>query len=411
MSTPLNVKEMISERMNAIPEYVPESLEEVAQRLGLPVGQLIKLDANENPYGPTRHTLNVLNGYNSYHRYPDASSRRLRQAIGQYVDVDPEHIIVGNGSDELIDLVLRLFRPLPGVQGARADGIAEVLNCPPTFDMYAFYATTNDMSVLDIPRSADFHADVDAIVTHCYQDPRPRLLFLASPNNPDGSLLGEKDLLRLLDLPLLVVLDQAYVEFSSEGSWAKLVTTRNNLIVLRSFSKWAGLAGLRVGYGIFPEALMSPLRRLKSPFNVNVAAQAAACATLEDLAEARTTLAKIVAERQRLMEKLGEFPFLKVHESQANYLLCEVRPLPQAVGLRKSVVPPRPDIAELRTAMERRGIILRYYNKPGLANCVRISVGTPMQDEAVLLALRNLGKDITTRAKPMAPAARGQDDH
>ena len=112
-SSSFDVTALVGERVKGLQEYAPEPLEEVAVRLGMPVGQLIKLDANENPYGPTRHTLNVLNAFPSYHRYPDPISRRLRQAIGRYLDLDPATILVGNGSDELIDLTLRMFRPQP----------------------------------------------------------------------------------------------------------------------------------------------------------------------------------------------------------------------------------------------------------------------------------------------------------
>jgi len=365
----LNLAELIGGRVRGLQEYAPEPLEEIAARLGLPVGQLIKLDANENPYGPTKHTLAVLSGYAHYHRYPDPVSRRLRQAIGKYLEVDPAHILVGNGSDELIDLILRLFRPGPG-----GGGIGQVINCPPTFGMYQFYGATNDLEVLAFPRDDAWRTPVEAIEALCLADPRPRILFLASPNNPDGQLLSDEDLRRLLALPLLVVLDEAYIEFS-DSSRVGLVAERENLIVLRTFSKWAGLAGLRVGYGVFPEALMSGLWRLKSPYNVNCAAQAAALATLEDLAEAKAHIGKIIAERGRLGEKLREFPFLQVYESQANYILC------RATGLA---------VETIRQAMERRGIILRYFSDPRLRDCLRISVGTPMQDESLLIVLRAL---------------------
>jgi histidinol-phosphate aminotransferase len=367
--SPLNVAACIGGRVRGLQEYAPEPLEEVAARLGLPVGQLIKLDANENPYGPTKHTLAVLAGYAQYHRYPDPVSRRLRQALGKYLGVDPAQILVGNGSDELIDLILRLFRP-----GPAGGGIGQVINCPPTFGMYQFYATTNDLEVLELPRDEAWRVPVEAIEELCRADPRPRILFLASPNNPDGQLLPEADLERLLALPLLVVLDEAYVEFAG-ASRVGLVAERENLIVLRTFSKWAGLAGLRVGYGVFPQALMGALWRLKSPYNVNGAAQAAALATLEDLAEAKVHIGKIVAERQRLLEKLREFPFLRVYDSQANYILCRAQGLP---------------VETIRQAMERRGIILRYFGDPRLQDCLRISVGTPMQDEALLMVLRAL---------------------
>jgi len=371
MNTSLSLTDLIGDRVKGLQEYAPEPMEEVAVRLSLPLGQLIKLDANENPYGPTKHTLQVLNGYLDYHRYPDAISRRLRQAIGHYIDVDPAQIIAGNGSDELIDLILRLFRP-----GPSGGGIGELIDCPPTFGMYQFYGTTNDLRVTQIPRLADFSVDVERIEALCAENPTPRLLFLASPNNPDGGMLSDDDLNRLLDLPLLVVLDEAYVEFgaSSRVQW---VAERENLIVLRTFSKWAGLAGLRVGYGVFPAALMTALWRLKSPYNVNCVAQVAALSTLESLDEAHANIQKIIAERQRLLTKLREFPFLQVYDTQANYILCR----PQGMATET-----------IRQAMEHRGIILRYFNSPGLEGCIRFTVGTPMQDEAVLVVLRGIAK-------------------
>lgn len=369
MSQMVSFKDHIGGRVRNLFEYAPEPLEILAGRLGLPVGQLIKLDANENPYGPTRHTVQVLNGYSGYQYYPDPLSRRLREALSGYLGVDTEQILVGNGSDELIDLTLRLFRPECGV-----GGIAEVLNCPPTFSMYSHYAHTNDLILTDVPRLAGFVVDVEAIEALYKAQPRPRILFLASPNNPDGQLVPESILRRLLALPLLVVLDEAYVEFSSH-SYKDLVNDYDNLIVLRTLSKWAGLAGLRVGYGIFPRELMPALWRLKSPYNVNGLAQAAALATLEDLAEAQTTVRKITEERDRFTQKLLTLPFLRVYPSQANFLLCQLSGLP---------------IDTLRQAMEARGIILRYYQEPPLENAVRITIGTPSQNEAVWVVLRTL---------------------
>jgi histidinol-phosphate aminotransferase len=230
------------------------------------------------------------------------------------------------------------------------------------------------MEVLQFPRDADFRVDVEGIAELCEEDRRPRILFVTSPNNPDGQVLPEGDLERLLDLPLLLVLDEAYVEFSGDSKvgW---VQDRENLIVLRTFSKWAGLAGLRVGYGVFPESLMYALWRLKSPYNVNGVAQAAALATLEEIDEALDTVDEIVAEREELLEKLRQISFLQVYKSRANFILCRVE------GVA---------VETIREAMEERGIILRYYDKPRLRDHIRITVGTPMQDEAVVLALRAL---------------------
>ncbi|MHB1295922.1 MAG: histidinol-phosphate transaminase [Anaerolineae bacterium] len=368
MTSQFDPSRLLADRVQLLEEYAPEPLQETAQRLGLPLGQLIKLDANENPYGPTRRTLMTLSGHTEYHRYPDAISRRLTQALGKHLGVNPADILVGNGSDELIDVIFKLFRPGPG-----GGGIREAIDCPPTFGMYRLYATSHDLNLVDIPRDARFRVDVDAITRLAQEDPTPRILFLASPNNPDGQLLPETDLLRLLDLPLLLVLDEAYVEFSG-SSRVQWVAERDNLIVLRTFSKWAGLAGLRVGYGVFPDALMPAVRRVKSPYNVNVAGQVAALATLEDLPEAEAVVAKIVAERARFTARLREFPFLEVYDSQANFILCRARGI---------------SVDDIRATLERRGILLRYFGG-ALKDCFRISVGTPNQDETVLVALRSL---------------------
>ena len=364
-----SIVDFVGSRVQGLQEYTPEPPQAIAERLGMPVGQLIKLDANENPYGPTQGTLNALSAYRDYHRYPDAISRRLRQAIGEYIDVAPKTILVGNGSDELIDLILRLFRP-----GRDGTGIGQVINCPPTFGMYQFYGTTNDMQVIEFPRDAAFQIDVGAIENLCACDPHLKVLFLTSPNNPDGQLLPEEHLRCVLDLPLVVVLDEAYIEFSG-NSRVDWVRKHDNLIVLRTFSKWAGLAGLRVGYGVFPEVLMSALWRLKSPYNVNSVAQVAALATLQDVANAQANIDKIVAERDLLVARLSELPYLGVYDSQANFVLCRVRGVP---------------LESLRAAMENRGIMLRYFGKAGLDDCIRITVGTPMQDAAVLVVLRGL---------------------
>ncbi len=242
--------------------------------------------------------------------------------------------------------------------------------------MYHFYGVTNDLPVTDVPRRADFALDVDALEALCAADPRPRLLFLASPNNPDGRLLPDEDLERVLALPVVLVLDEAYVDFSN-ASRVRRVAEQENLIVLRTFSKWAGLAGLRVGYGVFPEALMPALWRLKSPYNVNVAAQVAALATLADAHVARERAERLVAERERLHAAIAALPAFRVYPSDANFLLVDAR----GVGVER-----------LREAMEARGIILRYHGGPALEGHVRITIGTPAQNDAVLGVLRSLAQ-------------------
>jgi len=338
--------------------------EVLTEQLGHAPEQIVKLDANENPYGPSPQVRQALAAMPYPHIYPDPESRYLRRALAGYIGLSMDYLLAGHGSDELIDLVMRLF-VLPG---------DAVINCPPTFGMYRFDAAVNGARVLSIPRRADFQPDVGAIMATAAAEPRAKLLFLASPNNPDGGLLPGEDLRRLLELPLVVVLDEAYVEFAGPGyshiAWGR---QHANLIVLRTFSKWAGLAGLRLGYGAFPLWIIEHLWKIKQPYNVSVAAQVAGLASLADLEYLMANVARITAERERLMAALSEFAYLRPYPSYANFILCQV------VGR---------DAYALKDALAARGILIRYYDSPGLADHVRFSVGKPEQTDRLVVALR-----------------------
>ncbi len=181
---------------------------------------------------------------------------------------------------------------------------------------------------------------------------------------------------RLLDLPLIVVLDQAYMEFADpQADWIGQVPQRQNLIVLRTFSKWAGLAGMRIGYGALPTALAPFFWKIKQPYNVSVAAATAATVALEHTDAIRVTVDALIAERERLIGLLQEIEFLRPYPTQANYVLCKV------LGR---------DAAQVKNDLARQGILVRYFNKPGLTDHIRISVGKPEQSDALLKALREL---------------------
>jgi len=248
-----------------------------------------------------------------------------------------------------------------------------ILNCPPTFGMYAFDADLNNARVINVPRKADFSLNVDGIL-EAAEKFSPKLIFLASPNNPDGSLLPLPVLQKLLTLPSLIVLDEAYIEFSGQQSAITLTPDTWNLITLHTFSKLAGLAGLRVGYGAFPSWLMPTLWKAKQPYNVNVAASAAAIASLEDPDYLDWTVKTLVAERERLFDGLSRISWLSPYPSSANFILCRVSPEVNAAALKA-------DLAQ------KHGIFIRYFNKPGLTDCIRISVGRPEQTDSLLNAL------------------------
>ena len=356
--------------------------EVLAARLNRNPEDLIKLDANENPYGPAPGVRAALSSLRYAHIYPDPESRALRAALAQFTGVPADVLLAGAGADELIDLTMRLFLQ-PG---------DAIVNCPPTFGMYAFDAAISGAKVISVPRRADFSLDLDAIEAAVEQrqpigQPVARLVFVASPNNPDGGWLSDADLARLLALPLVVVLDEAYVEFAGvDRSRIQWVPEHDNLIVLRTFSKLAGLAGLRVGYGAFPATLMPHLWKIKQPYNVSAAASAAAIAALEDRAWLEHKVALIVQERERLWSLLDTIPYLRPYPSQANFILCQAgkpaRPQgPTVVGR---------DAPGLKLALEQEGILIRYFDQPGLRDHVRISVGRPEQTDALIATLRRL---------------------
>ncbi len=337
--------------------------EVLSRQLGRGPEQIVKLDANENPYGPHPAVRAALAAYPFPHIYPDPEHRELRAALAGYTGVPAEHILPGHGADELIDLLTRITVG-PG---------DAIIDCPPTFGMYSFDAGLAGADVVRIWRHADFCVDVAAVERACQASKPPKLLFLTSPNNPDGSLLDPADLRRLLRLPLLVVVDEAYVEFAGlKHSVAGWVAEHDNLVVLRTFSKWAGIAGLRLGYGIFPPWLMPALWKVKQPYNVNVAATVAGLASLAHRSEIQVTVDALIVERERLFRELAKFSFLHPYPSQANFVLCRVI---------------ERDAKALKEALAGRGILVRHYAKPGLENCIRVSAGRPEQTDALLAAL------------------------
>ncbi len=364
----LKADQLIRSHVFSMPAYEPIlPFEVLSQQLGLPVESIVKLDANENPYGPLPAVAEALADLPYAHIYPDPESRQLRRALADYHGAPFENLLAGAGADELIDLVMRLFLD-PG---------DAVLNCPPTFGMYAFDAGVNDARLLSIPRRADFSLDLDAIEQAVRQH-TPKLIFVAAPNNPSGNLLPREDLERLLALPLIVVLDEAYVEFAPPGSTClREAPERENLIVLRTFSKWGGLAGLRVGFGAFPSSLMPHLWKVKQPYNVSVAASAAAMASLQHAEQLEHVIGKIKAERQRLYAGLQAVPWLVPYPSEANFILCRV------MGR---------EAAELKASLAQAGILVRYYSSPGLRDHIRVSVGKPEHTDALLGKLAEMSK-------------------
>ncbi len=357
------VSEMVRAHFGDLVPYVPVIPTDVLSKTeGLSEERIIKLDGNENPYGPSPRALEALRSFDGYHIYPDPEQRELRAKLGDYVGVASEHIIPGNGSDEIIDLAMRLFLE-PGER---------VLNASPSFGMYPFNTHVCAAELVDIPRRADYTLDIDGLVAAA-EDPRVKLAFVASPNNPTGNLLSPGDLERLLATGVIVVVDEAYQEFADAPSFVGWAPQYENLIVLRTFSKWAGLAGLRVGYGVMTPALVRVLDRVKPPYNVNVAALVAAAASLDDRPFILERVRLLIAERVRLMAQLQAVPWLDPLPSQANFILCKVH---------------GKDAGAVKRGMERQGIFIKHLDTPLLPNALRFSVGKPEHTDAVMAALK-----------------------
>ena len=339
-----------------------EPVEVMAERAGIPPEKIIRLNGNENPYGPSPAVARALADFPNFNHYPDPEQRQLRQALSGYVGVDPERIIAGNGSDELIDMLFRMFIG-PG---------DNIINLTPTFGMYSLGAEICGGEAVSVPRDTEFEIDLEGVKLAI--TPRTKAIVVCSPNNPTGNMPTEAEVRALLDTGILVIVDEAYYEFCGQ-TLMPLLDEYPNLVVLRTFSKWAGLAGLRIGLGAMHPDLARTMMSVKPPYNVNLAAETALLASLEDMPALLERVNAIVAERERMIGLLSAIPTVKPYPSRANFILCQ---LPEGSG------------QEVFEGLCNRGIFLRHWNNPRLKDCVRTSVGFPEENDAVAQALAEL---------------------
>ncbi|MSU41741.1 MAG: histidinol-phosphate transaminase [Pedosphaera sp.] len=348
-----------------LPVYQPgRPLEEVAREIGAPVESIIKLASNENPLGPSPLAIKAMTAASAaMHRYPDGNAFYLRQRLARHLSVQTTNLIFGNGSNEILEFVARALLG-PG---------DEVVMSQYCFAIYPIVTLMMGAKVVAVP-AKDFGHDLPAMLRAV--TPKTKIVFVANPNNPTGTLAPAQDVLQLLrGLPedVLLVMDEAYIEFLDapldllpeirEGR-------RHNLLLMRTFSKIYGLAGLRVGYGVGHTALVSAMEVLRQPFNLNAMAQAAAMAALEDTPHVlstreqnRTGLAFLVAT----LEQHG----LEHVPSHANFILAKVG-----------------DGQRVFEAMQRLGIIVRPMGSYALPEWIRISVGSDAENRRCIAALR-----------------------
>ncbi len=363
-----DIRRLIRPDLLAMPGYVPiEPTDVLAARLGIAPEDVLKLDGNENPFGPSPKAFVAIAGERNYHIYPDPEQRRVREALAAHLGVDATAIVCGLGSDDLIDLVLRAI-VTPG---------DAIIDCPPSFGMYPFSAAVAGARVLTAPRQESFALDVAYIERLA---PEAKLIFVASPNNPTGNLLTLDDVARLLATGMLVVVDEAYIEFAgARHSALQMTRQHDNLVVLRTFSKWAGLAGLRAGYGVMAPALASVLMTIKQPYNLNVAAGVAMLAALDDAPLLSERACKIAGSLDALAAMLDELSWVTTYPSDANFVLCRLDGV---------------DAREVRDRLATRGVFVRYFDTPMLRNHLRISATLPENNARVVAALRDAGAEL-----------------
>ena len=315
--------------------------------------EMILLDANENPFD------------SDVNRYPDPLQGKLKIRMAEAKGIESDQIYLGNGSDEVLNQLMIAFCQ-PGKDKA--------LLLPPTFGMYQVCADINSIETIAVPLTKDFQLDVAGILKA--QDKRTKIIFIPSPNNPTGNCFDRSDIIAILEgFNGLVVLDEAYVEFAVEFSCCDLLTQYDNLLVVQTFSKAQGMAGVRLGMCFAHPEIIALMNKVKAPYNLNVLTQEAVLRRLEEQGVVQQQVQQILTEKQRLLDELTSVSFIKtIYPSNANFFLAKV----DNSGKR---------YAELI----ERGIVVRNPSKNhNCANTLRITVGTVEENNALISALRTM---------------------
>ncbi len=315
----------------------------------------IFLDANENAIGSTVNEL--------YNRYPDPYQRSIKEKLAGIKRVKPEQIFLGNGSDEAIDLIIRAF-----CEPAEDN----VIILPPTYGMYKVSAGINNVTVVQVPLTADFNIDETALFAHI--NANTKVIFICNPNNPTGNALDEGPIIHLLEqFSGCVVVDEAYIDFAAHESFTKYLDKYPNLIVMQTFSKAWGLAALRLGMAFADTSIINVLNRIKPPYNINGLTQEKALQALSNETIKNTMVASILKEREWLIAALSELEMVqKIYPSDANFILVKMED-PRAVYKYL--------IAEMVVVRDRSNVHL-------CEGCLRITVGTRAENDVLVLKLR-----------------------
>lgn len=317
--------------------------------------EMIFLDANENPFET------------DVNRYPDPQQRRLKEILSKQKNILANQILLGNGSDEVLDLIFRAF-----CEPAKDN----IITLPPTYGMYGVLANLNDIENREVLLDDEFQPDLDEISRT--MDTRTKLLFVCSPNNPTGNLISSEKITRLLNnFKGLVIIDEAYIDFAPQESWISKLNEFPNLIVTQTLSKAYGLAGIRLGLCFASAEIISVLNKIKPPYNVNKLSQQSAIDQLQKVQKLNKDISSLKAEKEVLLKVLVEVNFVKkIYPTDANFILLKV------------------DNAEKRYAqLLEKGIVVRNRSsQPLCENTLRITIGTPSENKKLIATLKELQK-------------------
>jgi len=361
----ISVKDMVPSSILNITPYIPgKPIEEVKRELG--VDKVIKLASNENPLGPSPKAIQAIRDYApQVHLYPDGGAYYLKQELAKHIKVSPENIIVGNGSDEIISIITRVF-----IQ----KGDQAIMGYP-SFLMYSIDTKLSQGEIISVPLK-EFRLDISGIIEAL--TPKTKLIFISNPNNPTGTIVKREEMEKLLEKlspNVLVICDEAYYEYVDDPeypdtiSWVK---EGRNIITLRTFSKIYGLAGLRVGYGVARKEIIWILNKARPPFNVNSLAQVAACASLQDKEHLEKSKNLVKEEKKFLYKSFEELgiPFIP---TQANFILINTGE----------------ETEKIVNSLLKKGIIVRSMKAYNLPDYIRLTIGTREQNEILIKQLRS----------------------
>lgn len=355
--TAFKSESLLRDAIRALPSYVPSRPHALPERL-------IRLDMNESPYGPSPKARAALAAFDQTHRYPDFAQTRLREALSAYTGVSAEQIVAGAGLDDVLTTLCNLVLD-PG---------DEIVISEPTFGVYRVLASLHGGVAVDAPLTAAFQLDPDGVLGAI--NARTKIVIICTPNNPTGNVLNRDAIERVCaEAPCLVVIDEAYAEFAGT-SHIGLMAKYPNVMIGRTMSKFAGMAGMRVGYGLFPASLVPHLAHATPPFhNVSVASVEAVVASLQDLDYLNGIVRRIIADRDALADQLRELPGVNPIESATNFLL-----------VRLPVENAEPIVHDLAL----KGVLVRHFGRPelGIRDCLRVTIGTTEENEIFLNTLQ-----------------------